>query len=151
MLKLKTTLLAMLALFTCIAAPVRAADADLKEDLAKLQGKWKSTVTTDQGTGLWTLEIKGSKTKVVIESKEGEVYFKGECEFKLEKAGKFKAYTYFNLEVQSGDNAGQKMLTDGETRSSLYRLDYDSFTTVSGFEEGNDDKPRLIQWEKATK
>ncbi|MEK7676492.1 MAG: hypothetical protein AAB676_11740 [Verrucomicrobiota bacterium] len=151
MLKLKITLLAMLALFTWVATPVKAADGDLKDDLAKLQGKWKATVTTDQGTGLWTLEIKGNKTKIVITSKEGETFFKGECEFKLEKAGKFKAFTYFNLEVQSGDNAGQKMLTDGESRSSAYRLDYDSFTTVSGFEEGNSDTPNLVKWEKVTK
>src|SRR5439155_25702243 len=116
--------------------PLAAADADLTSDLAKLQGKWKATLTTGQGTSTWTLEIKENKTKVLIE-RGGETTFKGESDFKLEKVGPFRAYTYFNLEVQSGSNAGEKRLTNGETRSSVYRFDEDSFITAGGFSEGD--------------
>ena len=147
--QLRTTLLALL---TCLAlASVRAADSPLKEDLAKLQGKWKATVTTDDGTSKWTLEIKGNKTKVLIESSGGDVVFKGESDFKLEKHGPFKAYTYWNLKILSGNDEGETRLTDGKTKSSLYKLTDDEFTTIGGFREDDDDKPILIKWEKTDK
>ena len=71
----------LVALLTCLAlASGRAADNPLKDDLAKLQGTWKATVTTDDGTSKWTLEIKGNKTKVLIESSGGDVVFKGKVD-----------------------------------------------------------------------
>lgn len=132
---------------TALSAGGAAAD-ELKDDLAKLQGKWKATVTGDGGTSTWVLEFKDQRTKVTITNSDGEVSFKGQSDFKLEKMGKLRTYTYFNIEVQSGDNAGQKLLTGGETRSSAYRLDGDTWYTASGFEEGNNDAPRLIKWER---
>ena len=148
--KLIVTALAALAFVLPSITPLSAADLDLKDDLTKLQGKWKATVTTDEGKSNWTLEIKANKTKVLIE-RDGETVFKGESDFKLEKVGQFKAYTYFNLEVQSGSNAGEKLLTGGETRSSVYRLDDDAFITAGGFSEGDKTEPSLIKWTKVTK
>ena len=52
---------ASLAFVLSAITPLPAADAGLKDDLAKLQGKWKATVTTDEGKSIWTLEIKASK------------------------------------------------------------------------------------------
>ena len=148
--KFIVTALAAFALVLSAITPLSAADSDPKDDLAKLQGKWKATVTTDEGKSNWTLEIKANKTKVLIE-RDGETVFKGESDFKLEKVGQFKAYTYFNLEVQSGSNAGEKRLTGGETRSSVYRLDDDAFITAGGFSEGDKTEPSLIKWTKVTK
>ena len=148
---LKLLALALAAAFSCAALPLVAADDSLKDDLAKLQGKWKATVTTDDGTSNWTLEIKGDKTKVLIESKDGDVLFKGESDFKLERHGKFKAYTYFNMKILSGGDEGETRLTDGKTKSSLYKLTDDEFITTGGFREDDDDKPRLIKWGKAGK
>jgi hypothetical protein len=145
----KHTLALALALFAPAVAPLHAAEGELKDDLAKLQGKWRGTLTTGDGASIWTLDVKGSKAKVNVKSEAGDEVFKGEVEFKLERHGKFKAYTYFNLEIQSGDNAGEKRLTGGETRSSLYRFEEDdTWITVSGFREGDSEKPRLIKWER---
>jgi hypothetical protein len=131
-----------------LTLPLLAADTNLKDDLANLQGKWKATVTTDDGNSIWTLVVKGNKSNLVIESKDGDPVFKGELDFKLEKHGSFKAYTYWNLKILSGDKEGETQLTDGKTKSSLYKLDADTFTTISGFREEDEDKPILIKWEK---
>jgi hypothetical protein len=68
--KLQTMSQRILSLFLflnmIITLPTFAADTDLKDDLAKLQGKWKATVTTDQGSSVWTLELKGNKSTIII-------------------------------------------------------------------------------------
>ena len=144
-------LIPLLTLAALLTLTVRASESDLKADLAKMQGKWKATVTTDRGSGKWTLEFKENKTKILIENSDNETVFKGESEFKLEEVGKFRAYTYFNLKILSGDREGQTILTDGKTRSSVYKLGEETFTTVSGLTEDETEKPRLITWEKVSK
>ena len=81
-------------------------------------------------------------------SQTGEEFFKGECDFKLEQHGSFKAYTYFNLKNLTGGRERATPLAEGKTKSSIYKLDADTFTTSGGFRTGDDDKPMLIKWEK---
>ena len=147
----KPLLPSLLAAVLFSTGPAFAAEPDLSDDLARFQGRWKATVTTDDGTSNWTLDIKGHKTRILIESKAGEVIFKGESDFKLEAHGKFKAYTYYNVKVLAGPDEGETRLTEGKTRSSIYRLSDDTLFTVGGLREDDTDKPRLIQWEKAGK
>ena len=140
--------LRLLALINILTLPLLAADGDLKDDLAKLQGKWTATVTTDQGSSVWTMDVKDNKSTIVIASKTGEELFKGECDFKLEQHGSFKAYTYSNLKNLTSGRERTTPLTDGKTKSSIYKLDADTFTTTGGFRTDDDDKPMLIKWEK---
>ncbi len=144
------TLAALLILATGnFTAP--AAEDELKTDLAKLQGKWRGTLTDGGNTSHWALDVKGSKTTLTVKSDGGDEVFKGEFDFKLERHGKFKAYTYTNLKILSGDNAGETRLTDGKSKSSIYKLEDDVFTTISGFRDDDSDKPHLIKWEKVAK
>ena len=140
--------LRLLLLINMLTLPLFAADSDLKGDLAKLQGKWKAAVTTEQGSSVWTLEVKDNKSTIVIAGKAGEEFFKGECDFKLEQHGSFKAYTYSNLKNLTGGRERATPLTDGKTKSSIYKLEADTFITSGGFRTGDDDKPTLIIWEK---
>ena len=140
--------LRLLLLINLLTLPLFAADGGLKDDLAKLQGKWKAAVTTEQGSSVWTLEVKDNKSTIVIASKAGEEFFKGECDFKLEQHGSFKAYTYSNLKNLTGGRERATPLADGKTKSSIYKLEADTFTTSGGFRTGDDDKPMLIVWEK---
>ena len=129
--------------------PLLAAEGDLKDDLAKLQGKWKATVASERGSSIWKLELKGNKATIVIENKTGDTMFKGECDFKLESHGSFKAYTYSNLKNLTDGGDGQVQLTDGNTKSSIYKLESDTFITVSGLRvDDTEGKPALIKWEK---
>ena len=146
MLKSIVTGVVVFAFVLSAITPLLAAEPAFKDDLAKIQGKWKATETTDEGKSNWTIEIKANKIKVLIE-RAGETFFKGEADFKLEKVGPFKAFTYFNLESDSGE----KLLTGGETRSSVYKLDADAFFTAGGFSEGDQSEPSLIKWTKVTK
>jgi hypothetical protein len=142
-------LLAAATLLLSASAPLSGAESDLKDDLGKMQGKWKATVGTDDGATLWTLENKGNKATLTIRSKSGDDLAKLECEFKLERHGKFKAYTYSNLKFLSGDKEGQTELTGGKNRSSIYRIESDSvFHTVGGLREDDEETPLLVRWEK---
>lgn len=140
----------LLAVTLLVASSVHGSDSDLKADQDKLQGKWKATITTERGTSNWTLEIKANRTKVTIETTDGTQIFKGESDYKLEQLGKFRAYTYSNLEIQSGENAGKKILTDGESRSSIYKFEDDNFITASSFGEGEKGEAQLIKWKRTT-
>ena len=144
----------LLSLSTSLAllvflAPARGAEDALKTDLAKMQGKWKGTLNVDEGASVWTLEIKGNKTKVTVKSKEGGEIARVESDFKLEQHGKFRALTYWNLKHLAGDKSGETELTDGKTRSSLYKFDgSDAFSTIGGFREDDEPPHWLIRWEK---
>ena len=144
----RALLLLLLLLINILTLPLLAADGDLKNDLTKLQGKWKATVTTEQGSSVWTMVVKDNKSTIIIASKTGEEFFKGECDFKLEQHGSFKAFTYSNLKNLTGGRERATPLTDGKTKSSIYKLDADTFTTTGGFRTDDDDKPMLIKWEK---
>jgi len=135
-------------LLNLITLPLSAEDTSLKEDLAKLQGKWKTSLTTGQGSSVWTLEIKGNKSIIVVASLAGDELFKGETDFKLEQHGAFRAYTYSNLKNLAPRQDQPAQITNGKTKSSIYRLDADSFTTVGGFRSDDTDKPVLLKWEK---
>lgn len=141
---------ALLVLFLCaLLAPARAAEADLKADLAKLQGRWKGTLSVEDNVSDWTMEIKANKAKLSIRNKDGNEVFKGECDFKLEQHGKFRAFTYFNLKHLSGSQEGDTELTEGKTRSSLYKFEESAtFSTIGGFRDGDDGPQWLIRWEK---
>ena len=142
--------LGLLALVQCVASPTLAAEATLKEDLARLQGKWEATVTTADGGSTWTLGVTGNKSTLLIETKSGDVVFKAELDFKLEQHGSFRAYTYSNLKNLTGDRERETQLTGGKTKSSLYKITSSEFTTIGGFREDDDDKPLLIKWEKVS-
>jgi uncharacterized protein (TIGR03067 family) len=140
--------LQLLLLLNILTLPLLAAEDRLKDDLAKLQGKWTATVTTEQGSSVWTMEVKDNKSTIVMTTKTGEEFFKGKCGFKLEQHGSFKAFTYSNLKNLTGGRERATPLTDGKTKSSIYKLDADTFITTGGFRTDDEDKPMLIKWEK---
>jgi hypothetical protein len=141
---------ALLVLSLCaLLAPARAAEADLKADLAKIQGKWKSTVSHDDRSSEWTMIIKGSKATLIISSRDGEQVFKGEFDFRLEQHGKFRAFTYSNLKHLSGSKEGETELTEGKNRSSIYKFeDSSTFSTIGGFRDDYDEPQILVRWQK---
>ena len=142
--------LGLLALVQCVASPTLAAEATLKEDLARLQGKWEATVTTADGGSTWTLGVTGNKSTLLIATESGDVVFNAKLDFKLEQHGSFRAYTYSNLKNLTGDSDGEPALTDGKTKSSLYKFTGSEFTSIGGFREDDNDKPLLITWKKVS-
>ena len=140
----------LLALFLCaLLAPARAAEADFKADLAKIQGKWKSTVSYDDKSSEWTMNIKGGKATLTISDRDGGEVFKCEFDFKLEQHGKFRAFTYSNMKHLSGSKDGETELTEGKNRSSIYKFEASStFSTIGGFRDDSEEPQILIRWEK---
>src|SRR4051794_7645250 len=96
--------LTALAVMLAVALPASADDDDLKDDLAKVQGKWSSVRTEGGMTLRTTKEIKGNKEKITIADEDGAVLYAHENEFKLEKSGRARLFTYFNLRITEGPN-----------------------------------------------
>ena len=147
--------LSLLLLAAVLSAPglvsaAPAAEAELKADLARLQGKWKGKVTGDDSGHSWMLEVKGNQGTLTVSNGDGDVVVKATCDFKLEQHGRFRAFTYSNLKYITGDKAGETELTGGKTQSSLYRFQGDSqLSTIGGFRDDAGDDPQwLIPWEK---
>jgi len=141
-------LLRLALLWLALAGPLLAADDPLAGDLKKLQGKWRATVKSERGDSVWKMEIKENHATVVIETEDGDTVFKAETDLKLEKAGAFRAFTIFNLKILSGNGAGETRYTNGETKSSIYKLADDTLTTVGGVRDDDTDKPQLFKWSR---
>ncbi len=140
------SLLSLFFVLNIAGLPLLAAESELKDDLSTLQGNWQASVTTEKGSSVWKLEVKGNKSTIIIENKNGETFFKGECDFKLESHGSFKAFTYSNLKNLTEGSDGRIQST---SKSSVYKLESDTFITVSGLRvDDSDPKPLLIKWEK---
>jgi hypothetical protein len=103
-------------------------EKELKKDLARLQGKWEHTFKQDDvNAGIRKIkEIKGNTEKVTWYLADGSLFMVNTVEFKLEKKGKDKYFTYFNGKVVEGENKGAEF-QDG---SYVYLLDGDSWTEI---------------------
>jgi hypothetical protein len=135
-------------LLLALAVPAISAEDAFASDLKKLQCKWKATVAMDGVNSVWKLEVKANKAVITVESEDGDARFKAQMEFKLEKQGRFKAYTYFDLKLLSGGNEGETRYTGGETKSSIYKFHDDNLITVGGLRDDDDEKPRLVSWSR---
>lgn len=141
----------LLGAFCLPACGAGSADSPLDSDLKRLQGEWRAEISTDEGTVKLSMKIEDRKMSIAITKLDGEKVGKLAGEFKLAKADRFRSFTYFNLEAIEGPNKGQKLLTGGKTRSSLYRFHDGDFITVSAMDEPEGQEPRMIQWRRAKK
>ena len=97
------------------------------------------------------MKIKDHTMTIAISRPDGEKVGTLSGKFKLQKAGRFRSFTYSDLEALEGPNKGQKLLTGGDTRSSLYRFHDGDFITVSAMDEPDGREPRMIRWTRPSK
>jgi hypothetical protein len=135
------------------AAP--AADrASADDDLKALQGTWERTqVLPDQPgepgkrTGRVVKVVTGNRETVTTFDADGKVTYAHAVEFRLEREGKVRVFTFFNREVTAGPTKGQKV---AEPSSYIYRLTGDGFEEVWGFLPGQEKRDLLAaKWKRA--
>jgi hypothetical protein len=101
-------------------------DKALKEDLRHLQGKWEYTFKEGEvNAGIRKVkEIKDNKETVTWYLPDGKVFAVNVVDFKLEKKGDDRVFSWSNGKVVEGENKGAPF----EDCSCVYKLEGDEWT-----------------------
>lgn len=117
------------------------------DDLDTLKGKWSAKRTSDEGQP-YILEVEINKKKftfrIVDSDKHLRLYAEGDV--KLEKAGPFKAITFFNIKAGESESALEEV---SDERTSIYTLGENNWTIASNFDKERDQKPSVEVYQKA--
>ena len=134
-----------LALATAITATVAAADTDLD----KVQGKWETKKTSEDGQKVTqTIEMKKDKMLFKILDSSGGTIFAATADVKPEKAGAFKTFTISNIKAGSDEDS---LESADETRAYVYMLGYQTLTIVSNIDEERERPPVIDVYNKVGK
>jgi hypothetical protein len=151
---LRTGAITLLALSHLIINSVNAQVQDLPSlknqdtnELALVQGKWY----WDQELGGRKLHTEkesiGNRTILKTYDEYGEVVYGHVCEFKVEKQGPVKIFTFWNLVDTDGPNKGK--FSFKKPYSFIYRIrENGDFTEVHGFLNDERRLPELRIWRR---
>jgi uncharacterized protein (TIGR03067 family) len=126
--------------------PVLAEQTD-EEDLAKVQGLWERKGGDDvPGLQHAIKQIAGTHEVVTYYGPRDRVLQAHEVDFKLERRGGVKIFTFFNRVDTEGPNKGNK---SAEPVSYIYRADDYTYVEVWGFLPEQAERPaKLLTWVK---
>lgn len=139
------TILVLLAASVTIAMSVAANGDDPIEPTKAVQGKWVRHQNTANGPVKIVKEHKGQRTILTAYDDKENVIYSHESEFKIERSGKVRIFSFFNRTITAGPNAGQK---NQEPISFVYRVAEKRFIEVHGVLEGDTNAPNMIVWER---
>ena len=127
-----------------------SAPPTVEEDLKALQGTWERTqVLPGQPgpqEGRVVKEVRGNRETVTTYDREGKLTYGHSVEFRLERQGDVRVFTFFNREVTAGPSKGQKV---PEPASYIYRLRDDTFEEVWGCLPGQEKRELLAaKWRR---
>ena len=141
---IKNTCLA-LAFSFCFAVSIPAADSS---DLDKMQGKWETKKTTDEGDKITVrLEINKDKLVFKILDLSGDVKFYGVAKLKADKIGLFNVLKV--SDIKGGDS--EKDMSPIEDHITIYQLRNGKMILASNFEKERDEAPALDVYERVSK
>jgi hypothetical protein len=132
-------------LIACALPCSFAADSELD----KLQGKWETKKTSDDGQKITqTLEFKKDKTLFKILDASGSVVMAVTADVKAVKAGPFKTITISNIEAGRDEDSLESV--DG-SRAYVYLPGYNTLTIVSNIDEERDRPPAIDVYTRVSK
>lgn len=114
-------------------------------ELAKVQGKWVRSVKTANGLVQIIKEHKGQETTLRFMDSDGKVLASKISEFRLEKTGRVRVFTFFNNVVTSGPQKGQ---VDKKEKSYIYRIEGDTFIEANGLLADDEGPTTVYQWKR---
>jgi len=122
------------------AGKSQGSDKEMTDDLEMLQGNWERDMRPEEKVPYKrTLkQISGNREFVTYYAEDGSVYHAHEVEFRLERHGQVKVFTFFNMEVTEGKDKGKRT---PEERSYVYRVTPKEFCEVWGFLPGQETRP----------
>ena len=125
--------------FSCA---VLAADSELD----RLQGKWETTRTTEEGQKVTqTIELKKDKMTFKIIDSSGATAFAATATIKPVKAGAFSTFTI--SDIKAGRDEDSLEDADGE-RSYVYLFASETLTIISNIDEERERPPLLDVYKK---
>ena len=144
-------LLVLLSNFMIV--PTRAAETKPSSgnELDSVQGEWERELTPEdikQGLRKAVKEIKGSKETVTFYGEDNKILRKHRVDFKLEKNGDIRVFTYSNMEVIDGEGKGAR---NPDSFSYVYRVYNDRFFEVAGLLPGEEGPVTVFSWKKLKK
>jgi hypothetical protein len=140
----------MRALFTLLFATLMTSTAlGADGDLEKMQGKWETKRTTDDGRKVTqTIELKKDKMIFKIIASGGDTVFMATADVKPQKAGPFNTFTISNIKAGEDENSLEP--ADGD-RAYVYMLGYNTLTIVSNIDEERERPPTIDVYSKTSK
>ena len=132
---------------------VLAADApDREADLKALQGTWERSQVLPEPPGQpaqggrVVKVVTGNRETVTSYDRSGAQTYAHAVEFRLERQGDVRVFTFFNREVTAGPAKGQKV---PEPSSYIYRIRGDTFEEVWGFLPADEKRELLAaRWKR---
>lgn len=122
--------------------PTSAAPASLGDDLQLVQGTWERELHPEERDKVnyrrVVKQIEGNAETVTYYDEAGKVTRAHTVEFKLERHGPVRVFTFWNQEVTAGPDKGKRY---PDARSYVYRVTNDTFDEVWGFLAGQERRP----------
>jgi hypothetical protein len=143
--------LAFLGIVAALCIVAAGADPpSVEDDLKALQGTWERTQMmpgqTGPQSGRVVKEVTGRRETVTSYDGEGKVTYAHAVEFRLERQGSVRVFTFFNREITAGPEKGRKVT---EPASYIYRVRSDTFEEVWGFLPGQEQRELLAaKWRR---
>jgi uncharacterized protein (TIGR03067 family) len=115
-------------------------------ELEKLQGKWETTRTSEEGEKVkQIIELKKDKMVYKIMDAGGTTVFAATAEVKPQKAGAFQTFTISNIKAGRDEDSLEE--ADGE-RAYVYMLGDQTLTIVSNIDQERERPPLLDVYKK---
>lgn len=120
----------------------------LADDLVALQGKWESRDKHILAPAAVRAvkQIEGSKEVVTYFGSKDEILRVHAVDFKLERGGRVRVFTWSHMEVLDGSGKGEKL--EGPS-SYIYKVHGDQLIEVGGLLIGQETWPaRFVTWKR---
>lgn len=121
-------------------------------DLEALQGTWERAQVLPEPAGQpaqggrVVKVVKGNRETVTTYDRSGAETYAHAVDFRLERQGDVRVFTFFNREVTAGPSKGLKV---AEPSSYIYRVRGDGFEEVWGFLPGQEGRELLAaRWKR---
>jgi hypothetical protein len=120
------------------------------DDMEKIQGVWERQIRPEEKLPYkrCVKQIAGNREVVTYYGDDGKVQREHIVEFRLEKHGPVKLFTFWNTEITEGPEKGKKV--EGK-RSYIYRLVGDELSEVWGFLPDQEKRPISYHVHQRTK
>lgn len=140
-----TSCLGTLLLSLGSTAIASAAD-DKADELKRVMGRWERTFNNPAGTQFRVIkDVFEDHDTVVTYDDVGNVVTAHRSDFKIEKRGPVRVFSFFNSVVTAGPDKGAQHF---ETNSYIYRVEDDSFIEVWGMLDGDPNPVRVLGWKR---
>jgi hypothetical protein len=127
-------------------ASASLADDDNAAEMKRLQGRFERSFTNAAGTAFRTVKEMGDGQETVVTYDDaGNVVESHQSQFKVEKRGPVRVFSFFNLVVTAGLNKGR---TQHDTNSFIYRIEGDTMIEAWGLLENDPNPPRIFSWRR---